>query len=85
MNLFINGKKVSENTVELLSEPLKFLPVYIGTSPYSPYINFTGNIEEFLITEKLLHEEDFTPPDKPYKKDKFTKVLLHFGGKKSNS
>ena len=68
-----------------LSEPLKFLPVYIGIGPHSPYYNFTGSIEEFLITEKLLHDEEFTPPDKPYKKDKFTKVLLHFGGKKSDS
>lgn len=79
--LFINGKKVSENTVEPLSEPLKFLPLYIGTSPYAQYVNFAGNIEEFLITEKLLHDEDFIPPDKPYERDKFTKILLHFDKK----
>lgn len=83
--LFINGKKVSENVVETLSKPTKFAPLYIGVHPILRYFAFTGAIEEFIITEKLLHDEEFTPPDKPYEKDKFTKILLRFGKKKSNS
>lgn len=85
MSLFINGKKIYENVVEQLSKPLKFTSLFIGRNSYTPYLNFIGAIEEFLVTEKLLHDEEFTPPDKHYEKDKFTKVLLHFGDKNSGS
>ncbi len=43
-----------------------------GTSPY------VGYIDEFLITEKLLHTANFTPPSAPYDLDSDTLALLHF-------
>ena len=78
--LFVNGKKIYEDIVEPLASPQTMAVLKIGAH-YSASWNLVGRIEEFIFTEKLLHDEEFTPPDKPYEKDKFTKVLLHFDKK----
>ena len=83
--IFIDGKKIYEHIAEPLAIQKKFTSVFIGKHASNNFVNFRGAIEEFVITNKLLHDEEFTPPDKPYEKDKFTKVLLHFGKKNSNS
>ena len=83
--LFINGQKIYENVVEPMATPQIMTALKIGSHYTSGLFNLVGRIEEFIFTEKLLHDEEFTPPDKPYEKDKFTKILLHFGKKNSNS
>ena len=74
-----------ENIIDPALLPVDFAPICLGAHSVYQGVDFVGAIEEFIITNKLLHDEEFTPPDKPYEKDKFTKVLLHFGGKNSNS
>ena len=68
-----------------MATPQIMTALKIGSHYTSGLFNLVGRIEEFIFTEKLLHDEEFTPPDKPYEKDKFTKILLHFGKKNSNS
>ena len=76
--LFLNGEKADEQVVSSLATPLT-MPIYLGKHPTNDNYNFTGYIDEFIITEQLLHSADFTPPSAPYSFDSDTTVaLLHF-------
>ena len=76
--LFLNGIKADEQTVTGLSTARTMI-FHIGKISISTDYNLKGYIDEFLITEELLHTENFTPPTAPYEFDSDTTLaLLHF-------
>ena len=75
--LFLNGTLVYSNTNATLSTPQN-LPIYIGYNPMNSAYYYVGYIDEVLITEKLLHTANFTPPTDPHSADSDTIALLHF-------
>ena len=74
---FFNGELVNSQ-IDANFASARTFPFYIGyTLRGTAY--FTGYIDEFIITEQLLHSADFTPPSAPYSFDSDTTVaLLHF-------
>ena len=75
--LFLDGVKIDEETVPDFANVRTF-PLYIGTHPKSTYATLVGYFDEFLVTEKLLHDADFTPPTAPHTLDNKTLSLFHF-------
>ena len=77
MFLFVDGSLKEEATIPAFGTAAT-LPFYIGTHPVTPSLTFEGYIDEFLITEELLHDADFTPPTSAYDLDGKTLALFHF-------
>ena len=76
--LFLNGSLVCSTTACTLFSTAQAFPFYIGYDIYSASYYFNGYIDEILVTEKLLHTANFTPPSAPYDLDSDTLALLHF-------
>ena len=76
--LFLNGTLVDSRT-ETSFSTARTLALYVGAcARNSAYNNFNGYIDEVFVTEKLLHDADFTPPTDPHSADSDTLALLHF-------
>ena len=76
--LFLNGTLVDSRTETSFSTARTF-PLYAGTTARnSAYDAFSGYLDEVFVTEKLLHDADFTPPTDPHSADSDTLALLHF-------
>ena len=74
---FFNGELVDSQTDANFATARTF-PFYIGYMPRSTAY-FTGYIDEFFITDQLLHSENFEPQTEPYVFDSDkTIALLHF-------
>lgn len=75
MFLFVNGVLNDTQTFSALGTAMN-LPFYISNAGHNTTLTFNGYIDEFIITEELLHDADFTPPTEPYSVD--GKTLAHF-------
>ena len=74
--LFFNGSLIQTGT-DTSFQTARSLPIFIGCD-VSASSKFTGYIDEFFVTEKLLHTANFTPPTAPCDLDGNTLALLHF-------
>lgn len=77
---FFNGNLLVSKAVAALANSQSIALNYIGSNPKTTTNQFTCYIDEFFITNKLLHTAAFTPPTSPYTADSDTVALLHFEG-----
>lgn len=75
--LFWNGELIDTQTISELSTA-RTMPFMIGANTNNLSAALKGYIDEFLITEKLLHTANFTVPTSTYSLDSSTIALLHF-------
>ena len=86
--LFINGKKMKlaeivapfgDNDLGGYSTNINIGAIVWNASSTQHFCK--GGIDEFRISKGIVRwKSDFTPSTQPYKMDKYTKFLMHFGG-----
>lgn len=75
--LFFNGTLAHTGTDTSL-QTARTLPFVLGGNLDNPEYAFDGYIDNFLITNQLLHDADFTVPSDPYTADDKTLALFNF-------